>query len=304
MNKEEARRIAKTLLTEHGLTEIGWNFDFDNARRRLGVCVFQLRRITISQYTTEAATVEEFTQVMLHEVAHALVGAGAGHNAVWKLKAKNIGYTGERTSVNPYRRPGAADPGPLLPSTHATYRVGQMLELTKGQVGKIIGVGTSRYKVNNINGSGDGWFVPFAIAKLSSVQAPAATSSSPAIAGHPTNVRHPIGTRLMVGTQFGTVTKIANVQYHVRRDDGKLYGIRFASARLAPNTGSTVGAMAAAAPTAPVPAAPTALLTVGTKLRLHTGYIATIVKVAVKNYHADAADGEHWAIPFSEAREA
>ena len=40
---------------------------------------------------------DEIHQVLLHEVAHALAGMGAGHGAKWRSIAKELGYDGKRT---------------------------------------------------------------------------------------------------------------------------------------------------------------------------------------------------------------
>jgi hypothetical protein len=101
MELNAARDLAIHLMTKHGLIEKGWTFGFDNARKRLGVCVYAPKRISISRFMAPAATWDEVQQTMLHEIAHALVGHDAAHGPIWKAKAASIGYTGKRTAKNP-----------------------------------------------------------------------------------------------------------------------------------------------------------------------------------------------------------
>lgn len=101
MELNDARDLAIDLMIKHGLIEKGWTFGFDNAAKRLGLCTYATKRISTGRVMAAAATKDEFTQTMLHEIAHALVGHAAGHGPIWKAKAASIGYTGQRTSKNP-----------------------------------------------------------------------------------------------------------------------------------------------------------------------------------------------------------
>lgn len=97
MTPAQVERRAVELLYQHGLTP-EWSFGWDNARRRRGLTDYRRRMITLSRHLTphrDAAAVE---QTLLHEIAHALVGSGHGHDRVWLAKAREIGYTGGRCS--------------------------------------------------------------------------------------------------------------------------------------------------------------------------------------------------------------
>ncbi|RGE24209.1 SprT-like domain-containing protein [Leucobacter sp. wl10] len=74
-----------------------WTFGFDHAKRRAGLCNYTGRRITVSRYLAQKFDDDEIHQVLLHEVAHALAGAAAGHGPAWKRIAADIGYVGGRT---------------------------------------------------------------------------------------------------------------------------------------------------------------------------------------------------------------
>ena len=95
MTSHETIQFANLLLTQSGLKDKGWKFRINSNRSRLGVCRYRTRYIEISQFhLTSPAT--EIRNTILHEIAHAIVGAGHGHGPVWKAKAKEIGCTGER----------------------------------------------------------------------------------------------------------------------------------------------------------------------------------------------------------------
>lgn len=94
MNLNEAMRLANELMLKHGLVD--WRFKFDKARRRFGCCKYRYKTITLSAPITELNGESEVRDTILHEIAHALVGGGHGHDRVWKRKAVEIGCTGER----------------------------------------------------------------------------------------------------------------------------------------------------------------------------------------------------------------
>lgn len=99
-----ARAKAISEMKKHGLIKKGWTFEFDRAVRRLGQCDSAKKQITISKHFTGAANEDEFEQALLHEIAHALLPASAGHSWDWRLKAREIGYRGSRLANNPYRQ--------------------------------------------------------------------------------------------------------------------------------------------------------------------------------------------------------
>lgn len=68
MNITNAVVLAKTLMSQHGLSL--WNFQFDRSVRRLGYC----------SYTTKTIS----------------LGHSAGHGPVWQAKAREIGCDGKR----------------------------------------------------------------------------------------------------------------------------------------------------------------------------------------------------------------
>lgn len=91
----EIRTLAATLIDDH-LPGAGWMFDFDNAKKRVGCCKHGKKLITISRHLADQLSESEIRDVLLHEIAHALVGVSHGHNQVWKRKALEIGCNAQR----------------------------------------------------------------------------------------------------------------------------------------------------------------------------------------------------------------
>ena len=95
----EVAALGKHLIREHednsGL-EAGWQLAFDLAPARGGLCRYAEKQITLSVTYCLKASKEEIVDTILHEIAHAIVGPGHGHNATWKAAAQRIGCTAER----------------------------------------------------------------------------------------------------------------------------------------------------------------------------------------------------------------
>jgi hypothetical protein len=96
MHLEAIERLARQSLHEHGLTQQGWTFEWDNAIRRFGYCRYSRLSITISKPLCALNTYAEAKDTILHEIAHALVGSGVGHGPTWVAQARAIGCNGQR----------------------------------------------------------------------------------------------------------------------------------------------------------------------------------------------------------------
>ena len=73
----------------HGLQD--WSFAFNKRKRTLGLCRYAMKTIELSIFLVDRNGTDEVRDTILHEVAHALVGPGHGHDAVWKRKCVEIG---------------------------------------------------------------------------------------------------------------------------------------------------------------------------------------------------------------------
>lgn len=89
MERAAARAQARGLMDAAGLAD--WSFRFDRAKRRAGACHFSTRTITLSGPLIELYDAPTVRGVVLHEIAHALVGPRHHHDAVWKRTARALG---------------------------------------------------------------------------------------------------------------------------------------------------------------------------------------------------------------------
>ena len=95
MDLNKAQELANLLMVKHGIAVQGWRFQFDNARRRFGCCMYRSKRITLSKYLTQLNDENTVRNTILHEIAHALTPRHH-QDWVWKAKAREIGCTGDR----------------------------------------------------------------------------------------------------------------------------------------------------------------------------------------------------------------
>ena len=89
-----AQKLARELMRKHLLLD--WRFEFDNSKRRFGVCNFNTKTIGLSKKLTELNGIKEVRDTILHEIAHALVGPGHGHDKTWKTMCRKIGAKPKR----------------------------------------------------------------------------------------------------------------------------------------------------------------------------------------------------------------
>lgn len=92
----EVLRLGNALMAEHGLKEQGWKFDLDSGKQRIGCCHHDTKTITYSKHFLPESEMEAIKDVILHEIAHALVGSNHGHDWTWKRKCLEIGAKPER----------------------------------------------------------------------------------------------------------------------------------------------------------------------------------------------------------------
>lgn len=96
MRPKDVVQLAEELMTQHGLIARGWRFELDGAKRRLGCCHRDSMVISVSKHLSALNGPEIIRNTMLHEIAHALAGPGAGHGRKWQSLAISIGCDGQR----------------------------------------------------------------------------------------------------------------------------------------------------------------------------------------------------------------
>lgn len=168
MDLQAAQQLANRMMVHYGLTQKGWIFAYDRAKSRLGLTDFRKKRISVSKYMTEAGTKEDFTQTMLHEIAHALLHPSAKHGKHWKDLAAKIGYTGGRTSSNPYRPEVAARNEMILAMKTVTaansgVKVGDKLLLPTGEQAVVFKAARTRFHAHDPK-TGKRWSILFGAA--------------------------------------------------------------------------------------------------------------------------------------------
>jgi predicted SprT family Zn-dependent metalloprotease len=96
MRIEDVKTLALELLNLHGLS---LPIRFSRARRVLGCITFRNRVAFELAMSTSYVTTNDEPEVkdlILHEIAHALVGHEHGHDHVWKAKCREIGARPEQ----------------------------------------------------------------------------------------------------------------------------------------------------------------------------------------------------------------
>jgi predicted SprT family Zn-dependent metalloprotease len=104
---EFVSHLAETLLRVHGLWG-AWKFEYDNGKTRYGCCQYNTRTISVSRFVvrSEESSIRMIRNIILHEIAHALVGYDEGHGPRWRECAKRIGCDGERCNRKRLTLPG------------------------------------------------------------------------------------------------------------------------------------------------------------------------------------------------------
>jgi predicted SprT family Zn-dependent metalloprotease len=92
MEISKAKKLALSKMKEHGLIKKGWEFRYDYAKTRLGVCkISKLEKVIgLSKYWVKGLDEAEVLDTILHEIAHALT-PGEGHKQAWKDMCIKIG---------------------------------------------------------------------------------------------------------------------------------------------------------------------------------------------------------------------
>jgi len=96
MELNAAQQLASRLLSEFGLAQQGWIFDWDDAKRRFGSCSHRRKTITLSRVLTLRNEPKQVEDTIRHEIAHALCDAKEHHGPAWKAMCVRVGANPER----------------------------------------------------------------------------------------------------------------------------------------------------------------------------------------------------------------
>ena len=123
MDIKKAKEMAVELMEKYSLLEDGgWQFQFSQARRQYGLCMLGKRIIKLSAPLTKLNSEESVRDTILHEIAHALVGRGHGHDRTWQTKAIEIGCNGQAKYGEEVRTPAKKYVGECPKCHHEYYR--------------------------------------------------------------------------------------------------------------------------------------------------------------------------------------
>lgn len=94
----EVSALVMSLMETHGLLLQGWAFALDHSVSRAGCCHYSKKLITLSKHLVMDTKhdIQEVRNIILHEIAHALIRPTLGHGPVWRAKAIQIGCDGCR----------------------------------------------------------------------------------------------------------------------------------------------------------------------------------------------------------------
>ena len=108
MDTWQAERMARGLMDEFGLEQ--WTFRWDNAKKRFGCCRRNKKEISLSKPLTILNLRLDVSDVIRHEIAHALAPPQSHHDAAWQAQCLITGARPERcydeavmTPPAPYR---------------------------------------------------------------------------------------------------------------------------------------------------------------------------------------------------------
>jgi len=116
MNLKKAKKLSKQLMDKNGLKDwiFIWNeLNIDKIRYNFkmgiffsilfGECDLKRKLLFFCPYLTEFSTEKEFKNIVLHEIAHAIVGE-FNHGKKWKSKFIELGGNGEESSAIDYEK--------------------------------------------------------------------------------------------------------------------------------------------------------------------------------------------------------
>lgn len=139
MNRSQAHQLCKDELIKAGLADWGVRLSVqDKDKSYLGLCSYKDKVIILNGFHVDIHPDLEIIDTIKHEVAHAVVGSGHGHDEVWATKAKELGCT----NTLPCSHLGLPD------AVIDAIRSGQMVEMTVEEETHVIR--TPKYKITRL----------------------------------------------------------------------------------------------------------------------------------------------------------
>lgn len=91
MLTHEVVDLATALLREFNLAGQGWSVRLSKSSTRAGRCDYVRKQLEFSTRAIAQYSNEEMEEVILHELAHAIVGPGHEHGRVWAAQVRELG---------------------------------------------------------------------------------------------------------------------------------------------------------------------------------------------------------------------
>lgn len=116
-------QMIRGLMNTHGLYD--WKYKIDHAQMRAGLCDYMSRTLTFSKYLflNMEISADQIKNIVLHEIAHAIVGPDAGHTEIWRRKAIEIGCDGNQYHNMMLYPPRAFVSCPCAKTMRYVYRI-------------------------------------------------------------------------------------------------------------------------------------------------------------------------------------
>lgn len=91
MQRHEATQLCREELNKWGLSDWSIRLNQNAESRFLGLCSHKDKCIILSAHHIDIHPTPDVVNTIKHEVAHAIVGPGNGHNEIWAKKAREVG---------------------------------------------------------------------------------------------------------------------------------------------------------------------------------------------------------------------
>lgn len=145
----------RQLMDKHGLKD--WSFQFSPAKSWLGQCQHNAQLIKLSIRHAFTLPVDDVTDTILHEIAHALAGHGVAHGPEWKAIAVRIGAR----PVRCYSTLDTEEKKRQFEITKKMFQAGDKVQFEAHRqlhAGVIVRMNPKRAKVRSTGGE---WSVPY-----------------------------------------------------------------------------------------------------------------------------------------------